>query len=345
MMSENRYARQLALPEVGSAGQAKIAAARLLIVGAGGLGVPALTYLVGAGVGHIRLVDNDRIAIHNLHRQVLFSEADQGQYKVNVAARKMAALNSEVIVEPMTERLVSSNLAQLIDGCDCVIDAADNFTTTYLLSDACLALKRPLISASAAGMKGYMGVFCHPAPSYRALFPSPPDQGLSCTRDGVLGPVVAVLGALQAQAAIKLLLAEPCSSILDPATLESSTRNPATPEPATLINIDLWTNHFSRINFSNAIEPEIQASIAVLKSDEIVPNDTLIDVRNADELHAPSLNCAQHIPLEEIAKRCGEIPQETRVVLCCMSGRRAQIAAQTLAEQDFQKLAILSLVE
>jgi len=335
MMSENRYARQLALPEVGSAGQAKLAAARLLIVGAGGLGVPALTYLVGAGIGRIRLVDNDRIAIHNLHRQVLFSEADQGQYKVDVAARKMAALNSEVIVEPITERLVSSNIAQLIDGCDCVIDAADNFTTTYLLSDTCQALKRPLISASAAGMKGHMGVFCHPAPSYRALFPSPPDQGLSCARDGVLGPVVAVLGALQAQAAIKLLLAEP----------SSSTRNPATPEPATLINIDLWNNHFSSINFSNAIEPEIQAPIAVLKSDEITPNDTLIDVRNTDELHAPSLSRAQHIPLEEIAKRCGEISQETRVVLCCMSGRRAQIAAQALAEQGFQKLAILSLDE
>ncbi|MBQ0719164.1 MAG: HesA/MoeB/ThiF family protein [Gammaproteobacteria bacterium] len=328
-MNENRYARQLALPEVGSAGQAKLSAARVLIVGAGGLGVPALSYLVGAGIGHLRLVDDDTIALHNLHRQVLFNEAEQGQYKVAVAARKMAVLNSQVVVEPISERVVSSNIEQLIDGCDCVVDAADNFTTTYLLSDACQQLHKPLISASAAGVKGYMGVFCHGAPSYRALFPSPPDDGLSCARDGVLGPVVAVLGALQAQAAIKLLLTE---------------SNPSpSPSLATLINIDLWNNHFSSIDFSSAPEPEVAAAIAVLKADEIVPGDTLIDVREAAELHSPPLRRALHIPLANIAGRLGEISREQRVVLCCTSGRRAASAAQILASQHYPSLAILSL--
>ena len=322
-MSENRYARQLALPAVGSAGQAKLAAARIVIVGAGGLGVPALTYLVGAGIGHLRLIDNDRIAIHNLHRQVLYSEADAGQYKVTVAARKMAALNSEVVVEAISERLISSNIEALLDGCDCVIDAADNFITTYLLSDACHALNKPLISASAAGMKGYMGVFCQHAPSYRALFPSPPDQGLSCTHDGVLGPVVAVLGALQAQAAIKLLIAEP--------------------GPATLLSVDLWHNHFSSIDFSNAPEPEKTKPITVLKSAELKADDIVIDVRNTDELLTPPLPGAQHIPLAAIRQRLDEIPSEQRVVLCCMSGRRANSAAHILATQHYEKLAILNL--
>ena len=322
-MSENRYARQLALPEVGSAGQAKLAAARIVIIGAGGLGVPALTYLVGAGIGHIRLVDNDRIAIHNLHRQVLFSEADEGQYKVAVAARKMAALNSEVVVEAISERLISSNSKALIEDCHCVIDAADDFTTTYLLSDTCQLLNKPLISASAAGMKGYMGVFCQHAPSYRALFPSPPDQGLSCARDGVLGPVVAVLGALQAQAAIKSLITEP--------------------GPATLLSVDLWHHHFSSIDFSSASEPETATPIAVLKSEEVSADDTLIDVRNAGELQAPTLLGAQHIPLANISQHLAEIPREQRVVLCCMSGRRASSAAQILAEQLYPNLAILSL--
>ncbi len=324
-MSENRYARQLTLPEVGNAGQKKLADAQILIVGAGGLGIPALTYLVGAGIGHIRLVDNDRIAIHNLHRQVLFGEADQGQYKVDVAVRKMAALNSEVIVEAVSKRLVSSNVEQLIDGCDCVIDAADNFTTTYLLSDICKNLNKPLISASAAGMKGYMGVFCHNSPSYRALFPSPPDQGLSCARDGVLGPVVAVLGALQAQVAIKLLVAEL--------------------GPATLVNIDLWNNHFSSINFSNAPEPEIQTLVAIIRRDEISPDDILIDVRNAEELLTPPLPSAQHIPLTDISQRISEIPFEQRIVLCCISGRRANSAAQILADKHYKNLAILSIGE
>lgn len=322
-MSENRYARQLALPAVGSAGQAKLATARIVIVGAGGLGVPALTYLVGAGIGHLRLIDNDRIAIHNLHRQVLYGEADAGQYKVSVAARKMAALNSEVVVEAISERLISSNIDALLADCDSVIDAADNFITTYLLSDACQQFDKPLISASAAGMKGYMGVFCQHAPSYRALFPSPPNQGLSCARDGVLGPVVAVLGALQAQAAIKLLIAEP--------------------GPATLLSIDLWQNYFSSIDFSNAPEPETPPLIAVLKNEEITPHDTVIDVRNADELQAPPLPGARHIPLDTISVRLAEIPREQRIVLCCMSGRRASSAAHILAAQHYHKLAILSL--
>jgi molybdopterin/thiamine biosynthesis adenylyltransferase len=322
-MSENRYARQLALPDVGSAGQAKLAAARIVIIGAGGLGVPALTYLVGAGIGHIRLVDNDRVAIHNLHRQVLFNEADEGQYKVAVAARKMAALNSEVVVEAISERLITSNCKALLKDCDCVIDAADNFITTYLLSDTCQLLNKPLISASAAGMKGYMGVFCQHAPSYRALFPSPPDQGLSCARDGVLGPVVAVLGALQAQAAIKQLLSEP--------------------GPARLLNVDLWHQHFSSIDFSHAPEPETATPIAVLNSKELSPHDSLIDVRNADELQTPPLPYATHIPLADIHQRLAEIPREQRVVLCCMSGRRASSAAQILADQHYPNLAILSL--
>jgi len=322
-MGENRYARQLALPEVGSAGQAKLAAARIAIIGAGGLGVPALTYLVGAGIGHIRLVDNDRVATHNLHRQVLFSEADEGQYKVAVAARKMAALNSAVVVEAISERLISSNSKALLEDCHCVIDAADNFITTYLLSDTCHLLNKPLISASAAGMKGYMGVFCQHAPSYRALFPSPPDQGLSCARDGVLGPVVAVLGALQAQAAIKLLITEP--------------------GPATLLSVDLWQQHFSSIDFSNAPEPETPIPLVVLKSEEVNPDDTLIDVRNADELQTPPLPRATHIPLAGISQRLAEIPREQRVVLCCMSGRRASNAAQILAAQFYPDLAILCL--
>ncbi|MEZ0122660.1 MAG: ThiF family adenylyltransferase [Candidatus Reddybacter sp.] len=322
-MSENRYARQLALPEVGSAGQAKLAAARIIIVGAGGLGIPALTYLVGAGISQIRLVDNDRIAIHNLHRQVLFNEADEGQYKVDVAARKMAALNSEVVVEAISERLVSSNIEALVAGCDCVIDAADNFTTTYLLSDTCQQLRKPLISASAAGMKGYIGVFCQGAPSYRALFPSPPDQGLSCARNGVLGPVVAVLGALQAQAAIKCLLAPP--------------------GPASLLSVDLWRNHFSSIDFSNAPEPEQLAPLAVLNIEEINSDDILVDVRDAGELQAPPLPGAQHIPLAEMSQRLAEIPRGQRVVLCCMSGRRASSAADILANQHYANLAILSL--
>lgn len=322
-MNENRYSRQLALPQVGSSGQARLARTKVLIVGAGGLGVPALSYLVGAGIGYLRLVDDDLIAEHNLHRQVLYTEAEQGQYKVEVAARKMRALNSQVTIEPITQRLVSSNVEALLSGCSMVIDAADNFTTTYLLSDSCQQSNKALISASASGMKGYIGVFCQGAPSYRALFPNPPDVGLSCASDGVLGPVVAVLGALQAQAAIKLALGEPVSN--------------------KLLNIDLWSGHFSSFDFSSAPEPGAEKSISILYHGEISAHDSLVDVREGNELSAPTLPGAQHIPLGEIAQRSDEIARHQRVVLCCTSGRRARTAAQILARKNYQNLAILSL--
>ena len=326
-MSEQRYARQIALPEIGTAGQLKLAATRVLIVGAGGLGVPAMSYLAGAGIGSLRLVDDDLISVHNLHRQVLFTEAEQGQYKVEVAAKKMAALNSEVRVEALCQRLVSSNVEELIEGCDSVIDAADNFATTYLLSDTCQQLNTPLISASAAGTKGYMGVFCQRAPSYRALFPQPPAQGLSCSNTGVLGPLVAVLGALQAQAAMQLALGEH--------------------SPAQLINVDLWTMAFSSFDFSHAEESDSQNVVAnqltILGHDEICASDLLVDVREAAELNAPKLAAAKHIPLGEIAQRHGEIARDRRVVLCCQSAGRARAAAAILRAKNYQNLAVLAL--
>ena len=203
----DRYARQTVLPEVGADGQARLAAASVLVVGAGGLGCPVLQYLAGAGVGRLTIVDHDTIEETNLHRQPLYAMADIGRPKADVAAAALRALQSgRSRREPVVERLTPQNAAALVAGADLVVDAADSFAVSYILSDACHAAAKPLVSASVIGMTGYAGAFCGGGPSYRAVFPDVSVEGGTCASVGVLGTAVAVLGSLQAHLALHLLL-------------------------------------------------------------------------------------------------------------------------------------------
>src|SRR6516165_5708739 len=165
----NRYARQEILPEVGADGQARLAAASVLVVGAGGLGCAVLQYLTAAGVGRLIIVDHDRVEESNLHRQPLYRMSDVGQPKVQAARGALAALNPATGIEALCERLSSLNAAPLVERASVVIDAADSFAVTYLLSDTCQRTGKPLVSASVLGLSGYVGVFCGGAPSYRAV--------------------------------------------------------------------------------------------------------------------------------------------------------------------------------
>ena len=236
-MSE-RYARQTVLPEVGAAGQARLAAASVVVVGAGGLGCPVLQYLAGAGVGRLTIVDHDRIEETNLHRQPLYTMADIGKLKAEAAATALRRFNPGIAVDTVAERLTPQNAVALVAGADLVVDAADSFAVTYVLSDACLAAAKPLVSASVIGMTGYVGAFCGGGPSYRAVFPDVAVDGGTCATVGVLGTAVAMLGSLQAHLALHLLLG------LEPSAL------------GRVITFDARRLAFGGFGFAGSPEPE-----------------------------------------------------------------------------------------
>ena len=208
-----RYSRHLRLDEVGVEGQRRLERSRVLLVGAGGLGSPAAFYLAAAGVGHLRLVDDDVVDRSNLQRQIVHVEAAIGQAKVESARERQAALNPRVVVEGIRERATSANVEALLEGMDVVVDGSDNFPVRYLLNDACVKLGKPLVYGAVQRFEGQASVFdagrhrgrC---PCYRCLFPEPPPPQFapSCADAGVLGVLPGIVGLLQANEAIKLLL-------------------------------------------------------------------------------------------------------------------------------------------
>jgi molybdopterin/thiamine biosynthesis adenylyltransferase/rhodanese-related sulfurtransferase len=208
-----RYSRHLRLPEVGIAGQMRLEAARVLFVGAGGLGSPAAFYLAAAGVGTLRLVDDDVVDRSNLQRQILHTDARIGMDKVASAAAMLTALNPRTRVEAIAERITSDNVERLLEGVDVVFDGADNFPVRYLLNDACVKLRKPLVYGAVHRFEGQVSVFDAgrqrgTAPCYRCLFPQPPpaDAAPNCSEAGVLGVLPGVIGLLEATEVIKLVL-------------------------------------------------------------------------------------------------------------------------------------------
>ena len=315
----NRYARQTILPEVGGSGQERLQAARVLVVGAGALGVPVLQYLVGAGVGHITLVDPDVIEVSNLHRQPLYTESQAGQPKARAAQQAMQRLNSTVEVTPVMEWLTPTNAPSLVAGADIVLDCADSYAVSYTLSDTCFATRKPLISASALGLEGYVGGYCGGAPSLRAIFPDPTDAGATCATAGVLGPVVGMLGCLQACMALGVLLG------IDPSPL------------GLLIRMDS-AMRFSQFRFDKAPEEPGPCFISLR---DVRPGDLVVDLRPSEE--APALATPDALRMPDYGAN-GPLPDTGgRVVIACRSGLRAWRAANLLAERWQGDVALLAL--
>ena len=206
----HRYSRQKILPGIGGKGQRKLMEAKVLIMGAGGLGSPAAIYLAAAGVGTIGLADFDRVELHNLQRQILHKTDDLGRLKVESGRETLESLNPEVKVQTFSDRIVSANIREIIKGYDLVLDGSDNFPTRFLVNDACYFERKTLISGAILRFDGQLSTFKPHSggPCYRCLFPEPPPPGMvpSCQEAGVLGAVAGVIGILQANEALKEIL-------------------------------------------------------------------------------------------------------------------------------------------
>lgn len=204
-----RYNRQMMLPEIGDEGQEKLKKAKVLVIGAGGLGCPILQYIATAGVGTIGIIDFDKIEIHNLHRQILYTENQVGQSKALTAKKTLESLNPLISVLTFEEKLTSENAAQIIQDFDCIVDGSDNFETRYLANDTCVALGIPLVYGSILKFEGQMTVFNHNGgKNLRDLFPEPPNPKdvPNCNMNGVLGTLPGIIGTMMAHETLKLIM-------------------------------------------------------------------------------------------------------------------------------------------
>ncbi len=322
----DRYSRQTVLPEVGAEGQARLREACVLVIGAGGLGSAVLQYLAAAGVGRLIIVDHDRVEESNLHRQPIYRMGDVGLLKAEAARRTLLDANPEVRIEAVCERLTPANAGHLIAVADLVVDAADSFAVTYVVSDECYRENKALISASVLGLSGYVGAFCGGAPSYRAVFPEMPRQAGSCAQSGVLGTAVGVMGTLQAHTVLGLLLA------LQPSALGQ------------LVTVNFRTLRFGGFSFVTAQEPS-GAAIPFISADQVDVTDVVIDLRSLTEAPLSPLAAALRLDVAAVEGAEKTFPREPRIVLCCRTGVRAWRAARALQRQGHDNVALIAFGE
>jgi adenylyltransferase/sulfurtransferase len=340
-----RYSRQIVLDEMGVAGQQRLRAARVLIVGAGGLGSPAALYLAAAGVGTIGLVDFDCVDVTNLQRQVLYGTADVGRRKLDAAADRLTDLNPEIRLERHDERLDVGNARDLAGAYDVVVDGSDNFPTRYLVNDACVLTGTPNLYGSVQGFDGQVAVFAAAGgPCYRCLHPEPPPDGLiaDCATGGVFGVLPGLVGTLQAAETIKLIggFGEPLvGRLLLIDALRGRYRTIALPRDP---DCPVCGSHPSirELAVYDAIcaraSPEDEISVAELRSwrDEGRPH-VLVDVREPAEHAASRIDGALLIPLAALSSRLGMVPSDRPVVVHCHSGDRSARAVALLRAKGY----------
>jgi molybdopterin/thiamine biosynthesis adenylyltransferase/rhodanese-related sulfurtransferase len=346
---EERYARQIRLPELGAEGQLRLKSSSALVIGAGGLGSPVSIYLAAAGVGRIGLVDFDNVDITNLHRQILYGASDVGLPKLDRAAARLGDLNPEVAIEKHEARLTSENAMQILASYDVVIDGTDNFATRYLVNDATVMLGKPNVYGSIFRFEGQLSVFdARKGPCYRCLYPDPPPPDLvpSCAVGGVLGVLPGVIGTLQAIEAIKLLagIGEPLigrlllfdalSTRFRQLTLQKDARCRVCGPDATvtsLIDYDEFCAGPPKL-------PDEYDAPALAKRLRTEPGLRLIDVRETYEWKAGHIGVAEHIPMAELPARVGELRRDEEIVVYCRSGARSAKALEWLRKAGFSRV-------
>lgn len=347
-----RYSRHLALREIGVAGQEKLKAARVLVIGAGGLGSPSALYLAASGVGMLGILDNDRVDVSNLQRQVLYDSGSVGHSKAQTARERLLALNPEIRLIAHDVELRAANVRDIVAGYDIVLDGTDRFSTRYLSNDACVLLRKPLVSAAIHRFEGQAMTYVPDrGPCYRCLFPEPPQDGLvpNCAEAGVLGVLPGVLGTIQATEAIKLIVGV------------------GEPLLGRLLTYDALALQFGEFRFQRRkdcavcgdhptiAEPkdlpamcsaEQLAAIRRLAPGELATlrgaaPALVVDVREPGEYAVEHLEGAVNIPVGELQRRIGELHASATVVFVCRSGGRSLTAASIAVRAGLANLAHL----
>ncbi|MSV35756.1 MAG: molybdopterin-synthase adenylyltransferase MoeB [Bryobacterales bacterium] len=358
-----RYSRHLILPEVGMEGQKKLKNAKVLMVGAGGLGAPLGLYLAASGIGRIGIVDFDVVDFTNLQRQVIHGTKDVGKKKLDSAAESMLDINPYMQVDKFDAAITSDNAFEMMRDYDMVIDGTDNFPTRYLINDACVLLKKPNVYGSIFRFEGQSTIFAYPGgPCYRCLYPEPPPPGLvpSCAEGGVLGILPGIIGLVQATEAVKLILGagEPLVGRLmlyDALAMRfrelKLRRNPECPvcgdNPSIHELIDY--HQFCGVPNPKDVEPvtePISGYMSETEIDAVALKQRLdrgdkfqfIDVREPHEYQIASIPGAQLIPLGEVPRRVGELDPNTEVIVHCKMGGRSAKAAEFLRQSGFKSV-------
>jgi sulfur-carrier protein adenylyltransferase/sulfurtransferase len=335
-----RYGRHVVIPEIGLAGQERLKRARVLLVGAGGLGSPAALYLAAAGVGTLGLVEFDSVDVTNLQRQILFGESDIGRPKLEAAMERLAEINPHVAVEPHAGRFDLDNALALVGAYDLVVDGSDNFPTRYLVNDACVLAGKPDVWGAVFRFEGQASIFAAPGgPCYRCLFPEPPPPGTvpSCAEAGVFGVLPGIIGSIQAAQAIgwvlgvgeplvgRLLLFDALAMSFREVRLGKSPDCPicsAHPTQRGLVRYD-ETCEMPDDAFELAVT-DVAHRLAAGEALE------LLDVRTAREREVAVLPGRHWIPMAELAQRWNELPTDRPLVVYCHSGARSARATEML---------------
>ena len=350
-----RYSRHLIMPEVGMEGQLKLKAAKVLLIGTGGLGAPLGLYLAAAGIGKLGLVDFDVVDFTNLQRQVTFGTSDVGKAKSEAARARLSNLNPDIEIEAFETKLTSENAPELFKDFDIIVDGTDNFPTRYLVNDACILLGKPNVYGSIFRFEGQITVFGMPdGPCYRCLYPEPPPPGLvpSCAEGGVLGVLPGIVGSIQAMETIKLILGRGRNltgrlllfDALEMAFSEVKLRkNPNCPlcgENRTIHKL-IDYNEFCGVRGEEAPTPDLkvpeitprQLKVRLERGDRLF----ILDVREPHEYQICNLR-GHLIPLGELPRRVHELDSSQEIVAHCRSGKRSAEAVEFLRKAGFRKI-------
>lgn len=334
---KQQYSRHLLLVKVGLEGQLKLKRAKVVVIGAGGLSCPVLQYLTAAGVGTIGIVDDDLVEQTNLQRQILYTHEDLGKSKVTAAVHRLQKLNPFIQFNSHQTRLTKNNALELLEPYDIIVDGTDNFPTRYLLNDAAVLLHKPIVFGSIHTFTGQVSVFNFKmGPTYRCLYPTPPapHEVPSCSEIGVLGILPGIIGSLQANEVLKIILG--LGSILSGQLLTFD----ALSMKQSLFSFDKnKTSSIHSLAEDYKVFCGIHSTIKEISYQEYkkqASNFNVLDVRTQDERDAFYMESI-HIPLDELPKRYTEIPEDKDLLVFCKSGTRSKSAIHLLHKHDFKK--------